>query len=81
MASVRHNSYDLTFAKRLEQAMIEKNIYPSRLAKLSGVPRSSIYNYIAGTAQPTAFNIKRLAITLDKSADWLLGIEKNSPIK
>lgn len=76
MTDGRHKALDLTFARRLEQAMIEKSIYPSQLAKLSGVSRTNIYSYIAGTAQPTAFNIKRLAITLNKSADWLLGIEK-----
>lgn len=76
MTDGRHKALDLTFARRLEQAMIEKSIYPSQLAKLSGVSRVNIYKYISGTAQPTAFNIKRLAIALDKSADWLLGIEK-----
>lgn len=72
----RHKAFDLTFARRLEQSMIEKCLYPSQLAKLSGVSKTNIYNYIAGVAQPTAFNIKRLAITLEKSSDWLLGIEK-----
>lgn len=76
MAVGRHKAFDLTFARRLEQAMIEQNIYPAQLAKLSGVSRMNIHNYISGTAQPTAFNIKRLSIALDKSADWLLGIEK-----
>lgn len=76
MTDGRHKALDLTFARRLEQAMIEQNIYPTQLAKLSGVSRINIHNYISGTAQPTAFNIKRLAISLGKSADWLLGIEK-----
>lgn len=76
MADDRHIAFDLTFARRLEQAMIEQGIYPSKLAKMSGVSRINIHNYISGTTQPTAFNIKRIAIALDKSADWLLGIEK-----
>lgn len=76
MADGRHIAFDLTFARRLEQAMIEQNIYPTQLAKLSGVSRVNIHKYISGTAQPTAFNIKRLAIALNKPADWLLGIEK-----
>lgn len=75
MTDGRHKALDLTFARRLEQAMIEQNIYPSELAKQSGVSRSNIYSYIAGTAQPTAFNIKRIAIALNKSADWLLGLK------
>lgn len=72
----RHIAFDLTFARRLEQAMIEQNIYPTQLAKMSGVSRVNIHKYISGTAQPTAFNIKRLAIALGKSSDWLLGIKK-----
>lgn len=71
-----HKKVDLTFAKRLEWAMIEQKIYPSQLAKISGVSKVNIYNYTSGTAQPTAYNIKRLALALDMSADWLLGIEK-----
>lgn len=67
-------TFDLTFARRLEQAMIERNIYPSDLARKSGVSRSSIYNYIAGTSQPSAYNVKRIALALSTSADWLLGL-------
>lgn len=77
MMDGRHKALDLTFARRLEQTMIEQNIYPSQLSKLSGVSRVNIYKYISGTAQPTAFNIKRIAIALGKSSDWLLGIEKS----
>ena len=65
---------DLTFAKRLEQIMIERQIYPAQVAKITGIKRSVIYAYVDGTHQPTAYNIKRLAIGLNVSADWLLGI-------
>lgn len=75
-------TFDLTFARRLEQAMTERNIYPSDLARKSGVSRSNIYNYIAGTSQPSAYNVKRIALALSTSADWLLGLvdQKNSPL-
>lgn len=69
-----HKKIDLTFAKRLEQVMIERNIYPAQLSKITGIKRTVIYNYINGTHQPTAFNIKRIAVGLGVSADWLLGI-------
>lgn len=69
-----HKKIDLTFAKRLEQIMIERQIYPAQVAKITGIKRTVIYAYIDGTHQPTAYNIKRLAIGLNVSADWLLGI-------
>lgn len=69
-----HKKIDLTFAKRLEQIMIERQIYPAQVAKITGIKRSVIYAYVDGTHQPTAYNIKRLAIGLNVSADWLLGI-------
>lgn len=69
-----HNKIDLTIAKRLEQIMIERQIYPAQVAKITGIKRTVIYAYVDGTHQPTAFNIKRLAIGLNVSADWLLGI-------
>lgn len=69
-----HKKIDLTFAKRLEQIMIERQIYPAQVAKITGIKRTVIYAYVDGTHQPTAYNIKRLAIGLNVSADWLLGI-------
>lgn len=69
-----HKKIDLTFAKRLEQIMIERQIYPAQVAKITGIKRSVIYAYVDGTHQPTAYNIKRLAIGLNVSSDWLLGI-------
>lgn len=69
-----HKKIDLTFAKRLEQIMIEWQIYPAQVAKITGIKRTVIYAYVDGTHQPTAYNIKRLAIGLNVSADWLLGI-------
>ena len=72
-----HKKIDLTFAKRLEQIMIERQIYPAQVAKITGIKRTVIYAYVDGTHQPTAFNIKRIAIGLGVSADWLLGITDN----
>lgn len=69
-----HKKIDLTFAKRLEQIMVERQLYPAQIAKITGIKRTVIYAYVDGTHQPTAFNIKRLAIGLNVSADWLLGI-------
>lgn len=32
-----HKKIDLTFAKRLEQIMIERQIYPAQVAKITGL--------------------------------------------
>lgn len=69
-----HNKIDLTFAKRLEQIMIERNLYPTQVSKMTGIKRSTIYDYVQGNYQPTVYNIKRIAKGLSVSADWLLGL-------
>lgn len=69
-----HKKIDLTFSKRLEQIMIERELYPSIVAKLTGIKRNVIHEYVQGTYQPTAYNIKRIAKGLNVSADWLLGL-------
>lgn len=70
-----HKKKDLTFARRLEQIMLERQLYPGDIQRLTGVHRQNIYQYIQGTKQPNAFNVKRIAKGLRVSADWLLGIE------
>lgn len=69
-----HKSKDFTFARRLEQLMIERNLYPGDVQRLTGVHRQSIYEYIQGVKQPNAYNISRIAKGLSVSADWLLGL-------
>ena len=71
----RHKKKDFTFAKRLEQLMIERKLYPRDVERLTGVRRQNIYQYIQGVKQPTAYNIKRIAEGLRISADWLLKIK------
>lgn len=71
----RHKKKDFTFAKRLEQLMVERGLYPRDIERLTGVKRQNIYQYIQGVKQPTAYNIKRIAEGLHISADWLLEIK------
>lgn len=72
-----HKRMDLTFAKRFEQIMIERNLYPAQVSKITGIKRSAIYEYVQGNYQPTVYNVKRIAIGLNVSADWLLGLSDN----
>jgi transcriptional regulator with XRE-family HTH domain len=70
---------DFSFAERLEQLMRERDLYPSQLAKLTGIRRQRIQEYLTGERQPTAYMIKTIAERLKVSADWLLNI-KNRPL-
>ena len=67
---------DFTFAERLEQIMRERGLYPSDVEQLTGIRRQRIHEYISGIYQPTAYAIKNIAVGLNVSSDWLLGIEK-----
>ena len=60
--------------------MIERNLYPSQLAKITGIRRQKIYTYLQGTSEPRAFTVKTIAEKLGVSADYLLGVKlKESP--
>ena len=62
--------------------MLERNLYPRDIEKLTGVRRQRIYEYIQGIAQPSAFMLKRIAVGLNVSSDWLLGLSdiSDSPL-
>ena len=70
---------DFTFAERLEQIMRERQLYPAQVAKITGIRRQRIQEYLTGERQPTAYIIKVIAENLNVSADWLLNI-KNRPL-
>ena len=65
---------DFTFAQRLEKLMVERDLYPSDIQRITGIRRQRIYEYLQGVTQPSAYNLKRIAEGLGVSADWLLGI-------
>ena len=58
--------------------MRERGLYPAQIEKLTGIRRQRIHEYLNGTVQPSAYAVKLIATGLDISADWLLGIEKES---
>lgn len=70
-----HRKIDLTFSNRLNQIIIERQIYPSQLANITGISKRAIYGYLQGYSQPTAYTLKRIAVCLKISSDWLLGLK------
>ena len=71
-----HKKMDLTVAKRLNQIMSDRKLYPIDVSRLTGIKVRMIKYYVAGSSQPSAFMLKKLAVGLGVSSDWLLGIEK-----
>ncbi|MBR1482271.1 MAG: helix-turn-helix transcriptional regulator, partial [Ruminococcus sp.] len=55
--------------------MTERGLYPKDVARLTGIRRQRIHEYVSGTHQPNAFIIKQIAEGLNVSADWLLDIK------
>ena len=64
------------FRDRLTQAMAEKSITQSALARAVGVDRSTISQLLTGSGArlPNAQVVAECATALDVSADWLLGL-------
>lgn len=67
---------DLIFSQQFEKAMIKRNISPTELARKSGVQRSQICKYLTAEMSPTAMTIRKLAIALGVTSDYLLGLVK-----
>src|SRR4051812_20821757 len=62
----------MAFPERLTQLRKERGLTQQGLADLASVHLTQIQRYEAGTAQPTLDAIKRLAVALAASTDWLL---------
>ena len=65
----------MKIAERLKEIRKEKNISQGQLAKGIGVDVSSISYWESGTYEPKATYIYKMALFLNVSADYLLGIE------
>lgn len=67
------------FALRLQQVANQTDAVSLReLAKLTGIGRSCLSNYLSAKQLPTAKNLILLAQNLNCSCDWLLGISEVS---
>ena len=63
-----------TFASRLRQLRIDKNLRQEQVAKLIGVNKSAISTYENNTRQPSFDILVRLATLYRVSTDYLLGM-------
>ncbi len=65
----------MKLAERLKEIRKEKNISQGKLAKGIGVDVSSISYWESGTYEPKATYVYKMAIFLNVTADYLLGLE------
>lgn len=68
------------FGERLRQLRKEKKLTQKQLASLIGVRDSVISFYELGDRTPSSDVVKKLAVALHVSSDYLLGIEKTESI-
>jgi transcriptional regulator with XRE-family HTH domain len=62
----------MALSTRLAQLRKSRGLTQQRLADLAGVHLTQVQRYESGSAQPTLDAMKKLAIALNTSADWLL---------
>lgn len=64
-----------TCGKRIEQALIIRNMKQSELCKLAKVPKSSLSLYLKGAYEPKQDRVYSMANVLKVSEMWLLGYD------
>lgn len=73
-----------TTAKRLKEALNKKGLRQIDLARMTGLPKSAISQYIAGKIEPKQDKLYILAKALEVDVLWLMGAEDNftnTPLK
>ena len=63
------------FAERLKELIYEKGLNNLQLSKLTGIPRTSISNWINGRRTVQIEALVQLAVFFEVSTDYLLGLE------
>ena len=66
------------FEDRLRKLRIEKGLTQQEMADILDMPRVTYSNYEANRREPTAVQLKHIAVFFNVSCDYLLGFESNS---
>ena len=67
-----------TFAARLRAARERRDMTAAHLASLTGIAAANISHYEAGQMKPGVDYLRALALMLDISADYLLGLSDST---
>ena len=65
----------MDFIEILKDIMIDYNLNQSQLAKKIGVKQSQVSEWLKGKSKPGYDNIKAICMSLELSADRLLGLD------
>lgn len=69
------------FSGRLFDLLVEKDISAKELSKMTGISEGMLSNYVGRRcekrSEPSAGKIKKIAMALNTSADYLLGLEED----
>ncbi len=63
-----------SFAARLKAARLRRDMSAAQLCQRAGIEQSHLSHFETGTRQPGADNLRKLALALDITADFLLGL-------
>ncbi len=64
-----------SYATRMAQALLYSNMTQTELSRKTGIPKSAISQYIAGTFEPKQDRVEIIAKVLDVSEAWLMGYD------
>lgn len=64
-----------TCGKRIEKALLIKNMKQSELCKLANIPKSSLSLYLKGVYEPKQDRIYAMANALNVRGLWLMGYD------
>jgi len=62
-------------ARRLSEALADRNMLPSELASKSGVSKASISQYVNGSHIPSNLSSTKMAEVLKVNPLWLMGFD------
>jgi transcriptional regulator with XRE-family HTH domain len=71
---IERPTMDDTFSDRLKAARDLRKVSQGDLAARAGLPPTSISHFEAGSRKPSFENLRRLAIALEVTTDFLLGL-------
>lgn len=63
------------FAKRLREIRVENELTQKQLAELLQTTDDSIYSWEKGRSQPSIETLRKICVTLNVSADYLIGVK------
>jgi transcriptional regulator with XRE-family HTH domain len=70
-----------TFTKRLKMLIVQKGLNKKELSKKTKLSIDLISEYISGKVFPSIEDLKKLALTLDTTINYLVGIKDNASEK